>query len=289
MKRRRASREKIRRRLFSATVFSVAVSACAEDEIVVLSFGSGGATPAIPLSGNTAGPPIFPNGSGGTPSSGGRLGSGGTIHHGATGGAGGRLGSGGTSPNATGGAMAIAGAAESGGAGTGGAGGTAFDAGPGASCSSESDCPSGWTCSKTDCAATNGVCAPRPVLCDLAPLPVCGCDGITYWNDCVRRQNGVAAATFGQCSLGALACNVAADCGVATAFCSHVFPSPVPCTQPGPGTCWVTPLDCSGAPTSPRWVPCAPPPFGTRPQCVDTCTAIRSGDVYVPAPTGTCP
>ena len=39
-------------------------------------------------------------------------------------------------------------------------------------------------------------------MCEEAPQPVCGCDGITYWNDCLRRAAGITAKRFGECDPG---------------------------------------------------------------------------------------
>lgn len=44
-----------------------------------------------------------------------------------------------------------------------------------------------------------GVCKPRPVSCEAAVNQVCGCDGVTYKNDCNRRQAGQALAFAAAC------------------------------------------------------------------------------------------
>jgi hypothetical protein len=173
--------------------------------------------------------------------------------------------------------------------GTGGAGGVVGIGGAGI-CADTTDCANGWTCEKRDCTAPTGLCVARPIVCDNATLlPVCGCDHLTYWNDCVRQQHGISAGTFGQCGPGAIACDVASDCGKPEASCAHVIPTTLPCSStPSPGTCWVLPPDCTGTPPSPQWHLCSSP--GLPLTCADTCTAIRSGLSYVTVSAGpACP
>lgn len=44
-----------------------------------------------------------------------------------------------------------------------------------------------------------GVCVPVPTVCDHTFSPVCGCDFVTYTNDCERRQAQVALLNDGPC------------------------------------------------------------------------------------------
>lgn len=110
-------------------------------------------------------------------------------------------------------------------------------------CADDGDCDNYFFCQKDSCSAPMGSCQTRPLFCDPNPAPVCGCDGVTYWNECYRRQFGVASSTPGECSGYARRCNVGTDCGDFPAFCAHILPPGRTCadvTNPLPeGICWV--------------------------------------------------
>jgi hypothetical protein len=68
-------------------------------------------------------------------------------------------------------------------------------------------CGIGEFCQKPAGACWNfdvaGKCAVQPLRCFLRRgvfyIPECGCDGVTYANDCERRKAGVSMAHVGKC------------------------------------------------------------------------------------------
>jgi hypothetical protein len=170
-------------------------------------------------------------------------------------------------------------------------------------CTDTKECPAKAFCTKSACGDVGGVCEPRPVVCEEEPRPVCGCDGVTYWNDCLRRAAGVSALREGECAETALTCG--ARGGDPTrpppppgpmdpqpapdpfggcpsgALCARLLPfgadgplGPNDCPPDVPGTCWALPAVCPGDRTgADRWTACGE----LAPRCATTCDAIRSG------------
>ncbi|MBN1608790.1 MAG: hypothetical protein JW940_19340 [Polyangiaceae bacterium] len=213
-------------------------------------------------------------------------------------------GTGGTPTEASGGSS-VAGMPSGPQGGTTGIGGRAEAAGQGSggaavACATDAECASGWFCHKPDCAAALGQCEPREVFCDARPNPVCGCDGTTYWNECIWRQVGTGSFLDGECGASARACNSRTDCGSTVAACARLYFQYPTCpalngwTELPPGLCWVTPARCDPGATTDRWIFC-PPPGTTLPPpsqriCMDTCTALNYWfPVFLARPGDGCP
>jgi hypothetical protein len=145
-------------------------------------------------------------------------------------------------------------------------------------CTSNDDCPPIAFCARQSCGDTQGSCQLRPVLCDDQGPPTCGCDGVSYWNDCLRMQYGATSSIPGSCASGPATCmdDNALDCPVLGAACAKLFSPGVACDEQELGACWVLPVECPTMTTPDRWRACSEP----MTDCRDTCGAIRSGRPY---------
>ena len=158
-------------------------------------------------------------------------------------------------------------------------------------CSDDVPCAADALCEKATCDAPFGTCESRPTVCSAEELPVCGCDGVSYFNDCLRRANGVPSSTQGECGRGAHACGPpgGGDCPK-DAYCARIDSGSRTC-DPGSsftsGKCWILPAVCAAAQGSgDRFVSCAEATYDptqppTERSCVSACEAIRSEEPQV--------
>jgi hypothetical protein len=150
------------------------------------------------------------------------------------------------------------------------------DGGRGDACDDRHPCPADAYCEKTVCHATSGRCQRKPQLpCDTNSLPVCGCDDVSYLNDCWRRSSGESFRALGECAFPT-SCDDAHPCPGAS-VCARLTSS---CAA-GAGVCWVAPETC---PTAQAFLDCADAGV-----CLDACAAIATQRPFRRAPGAACP
>ncbi|MEZ4375497.1 MAG: hypothetical protein R3B07_32095 [Polyangiaceae bacterium] len=249
---------------YAITVFAsaLALSACSS-EVITLAEGVGGSG-ALPggnggAGGSYAGAGGSYAGAGGSYAGAGGAASGGTASGGAA--TGGGAAPGGNAGTGVGGG-GLAGVAGSGGyAGAGGSAGGGF-------CTPSSGCGGSMYCEPDGCGTLTGSCQPLDPACDGTFEPSCGCDGLTYWNPCVRAWAGVAEQHPGECDPGlAQKCSDSEPCSEPYATCVSIEPS---CQA---AECWVMP--CPSVPPQLLVGTCD----GSQ-SCVDVC-AVAPGTAVV--------
>jgi hypothetical protein len=156
-----------------------------------------------------------------------------------------------------------------------------FDAGAQRGCSSNDDCSMQDYCLMTSCGAKRGTCTLRPSFCTGEQGPaICGCDGLRYFNDCLRAYYG---ANVDPTCLALRPCSSTAPCPEhpdhAAPFCSNLYRSQ--CRQGPPERyCWVMPAQC-GPNTlgGDLFMACDAPSSGSD-SCLSVCEAIKTEVAY---------
>jgi hypothetical protein len=185
-------------------------------------------------------------------------------------------------------------AASEGGADAGGE--TATDGGAGKSCTfSGGGCDATEYCDAPAC--DMGTCKPRPATATKEYAPVCGCDGVTYWNDSVAKITGHSAVA-GKCPLAGGGVGAGTKfCGIKGCaddeVCIQDLTDHGSCGLGGFGkTCWrlVSGATCpSGAADTPKVRECN---GGTPDACTGYCHGVlaqNAGDITGFLEDSTCP
>ena len=180
---------------------------------------------------------------------------------------------------------------------------TLSDAGTGIGCPDGSFCEfsEATKCKRTE--GTEGTCAPIPsdsCANDLTFAPQCGCDSITYFNECLRRAKGVSTASATTCDLQGVFlpkyCDPTRpndpDCPTCAVILPEIsmflrdagtsavheecafFPS-------NAGTCWVTPACTPKSPASGSYLYSC-----SAQRCEDACLAVRANGPVIPCVPG---
>jgi len=104
----------------------------------------------------------------------------------------------------------------------------------GDTCAADEFCNIPGTCGFAD---ETGTCEPIPQICNNLYAPVCGCNGVTYGNDCEAAAAGVSIESVGECQQ---ACTKDFDCNrgeVCTNMVCVLPTSPVTCGGRTGGVC----------------------------------------------------
>jgi hypothetical protein len=135
-------------------------------------------------------------------------------------------------------------------------------------------CPSGQYCSVLDCGNATGTCIARATSLTNIESPVCGCDGVSYWNATLASAAGVSlSGTPGECPRGvAKTCMAKGGCGL-DLVCDLEVTSIAQCAvASSSGICWAMPKDCPGNISNDRH-PCGAIGAGS---CMNRCLAIKN-------------
>lgn len=108
-------------------------------------------------------------------------------------------------------------------------------------------CGAAAYCASTDC--KSGHCVARPSESSTGEVPVCGCDGITYWNENIANARGMSAGAAGACAKGVSCGGPGPDVPCPDGFsCNKPIAGSGVCNmQSWPGTCWALPKTCASA------------------------------------------
>jgi hypothetical protein len=156
-------------------------------------------------------------------------------------------------------------------------------------CIRNDDCATNEFCDLDPIAPVpSGRCRLKPTFCqNEEPRPVCGrLHGITYLNDCYRKQAGESWKTEGICDEDvALYCDLSHPCPFKSVCALLGSGEPGKTCGPVSGYCWGI-AKCHDDDDPFRWDECSTEGGALR--CVSTCTAIQTGRPFT-GHEGPCP
>lgn len=133
-------------------------------------------------------------------------------------------------------------------------------------------CGSGFYCKATACGL--GTCAPAPAETSVRN-PICGCDGVTYWNESVAQNHGVSTQTTGECKAGKTCGGIANLKCPTGANCNFKVASAGACgIADASGDCWGLPAQCPQIVIGPQTRACG------KNVCAEECSLIKGGSVW---------
>jgi len=184
----------------------------------------------------------------------------------------------GTGGNSTGGNST--GGGSTGGGNTGGnAGGSGGSGGGGGNtCTwslSSNPCGDGFYCNAPGC--NQGSCEPIGTTNDPAKVPLCGCDGASYWNAATAAKYGMPIASSGECGQTKFCGGFGnLPCPHADHYCAYDVQNAAGCNVSDVGgECWGMPNMCPQITIGTQYRKC----LGSL-TCVDECAAIKSSATY---------
>jgi hypothetical protein len=148
-------------------------------------------------------------------------------------------------------------------------------------------CGAGRYCKTDSCG--QGVCAPVAAVEQQERAPVCGCDGVTYWNISVANRIGTSIKSSGECgnTVHTMTCGGIASLRCPSyASCNYLVKTKDDCTiSDVGGTCWALPALCPipAVGFGPRHRACSP----AGGACAEECPLIRREETWYM--NGNCP
>ena len=135
-------------------------------------------------------------------------------------------------------------------------------------------CPPGSYCFTANCGA--GFCTPLEAVEQSDETPMCGCDGVSYWNASIAAVRGMPVRSAGACppeqqeTCGGIVVNPCPD--PQHQVCDAHREALINCGGADmPGDCWAMPTQCPGIMFTTERT-CQSP----NGACIDRCQAIKS-------------